>query len=165
MGGFPWTSPKVTHRITTHETFPDHVFVLCAPGTSTLGEIRELAPDQPIINTQGAMLLFIVPRTEATPYKTTQELVEALKGGCARAALRHQFSYKESVPFWSGDEFTVEYRVQWTPSGGIELVRTTANQEGAPCCVAAVLMTMATFGGLWLTRRKRKRKNLSAEVK
>jgi hypothetical protein len=71
-------------------------------------------------------------------------------------AVVRELPFKEAVPAWGADEITLHYRVELTPDGRPELVRTTKDQ-GYQCCVVACAAPVGlAAAGVWLSRRWRR---------
>jgi hypothetical protein len=193
---FPFPSAYYTyptHRITTEETFPNHVFVVFRPKQAYVqnqkngivqkevyrpasqAEYVELTPTHPIIvpidrNTVDVVFLLVVSRDVAARYRTALELAEAIEAGRVESFLRRELPRREKVPgTYENSEFTIDYRMQ-RRAGGIELVRTTEAVERKWyeewCCVVPVLLPLAMFlGGFLLIRRRRRNRPVARPVR
>ncbi|MDB5306776.1 MAG: hypothetical protein JWO38_978 [Gemmataceae bacterium] len=170
-------SAKPTYRISTHEAFPDHVFVIYRAKDTYVkneetgkeewrsadeAEYVDITPDRPIVipfdRDKIKSVAFIMrSRAAAESYKTALDLARASRelGG----AVWLELPYRESVPEWHGTEITIDYRVQRNvKSGRLEIVRTTWNQDYQCCVVGLGTPVALVIGGLWLIRRRRARR-------
>ncbi|MDY3554490.1 hypothetical protein R5W24_003614 [Gemmata sp. JC717] len=148
---------RPTHLITTADRLPGYVFLVHRPGFGT--EAVEFGPGQPVTvpvhrDRIDRVQFVIVPRDAAAEFTTPAALAEA--AGRVPGAVVRELPFKEAVPVWGADEITLRYRVELTPDGRPELVRTTKDQ-GYQCCVVACAAPVALVSaGLWLVRRSRR---------
>jgi hypothetical protein len=169
--GFPGLQRATpTHRITTCEAFPDHVFVIHRPSIvagKDRAEYVDLEPGKPVVVDIGGSrrdraAFLIAPRSAAGSYATASKLAEAVRSGRIDGATQYELMNEEDVPEWYGDKLTIDYRVQRVtgdPEGRLEVVRTTWDQ-GYQCCVVGLACPVGTvLGGVWLIRRFTRRPN------
>lgn len=158
----------VTHRITTREPFPDHVFVLCdqerphsarfvtvEPGHPLLIEFHgtEAGANPPAERLSGWWAnLLVVPRADL-PTGRAIEVAAHVVAGHVPTARWHKFCRRGGAPVWAGDRITIDYEIRRVGGDRLEVVRTTRDDTFACCCVAPVLACVGTFlGGLHLLR-------------
>lgn len=151
---------RVVSKIEITEECPEFTFVVVRyvrlAKRQTEIEFADLKPGRPLSfagQPHDWTDLFIVSTEAATPYKTPEELVDAIQTGKVSAAQK-RFETRESAPQWAGGETTVTYRVQRKKSGGgLEIVRTSWHPLWQWYTAAILFLLAILFGGFWLARR------------